>query len=796
MIYVSINKKSIIKEVTAEFSKKINGNIAVGDVDISLFGSFPAMSVLLKNVMVTDSMYANHHHALFKAEQVFAKLSIAKLIKKDFAINGIKIINGGVYLYTDSTGYSNTYLFNSKKNNQTGKDTSNKPLDLKSIVLKNVELIIDDRKREKLYDIVVNDLKTKLNQKDSLLMFDNDADFLIKNLAFNLPNGSFARGKTFSGNFDLKFNLPLQQLIADNIDVKIAGQPFNINAKFELAASAADPQFYLKVITKQIQYSLVKEILTDKISRALSIADIDKKIDADVILEGPLKHGDPTIVARWNVDNAQLNTRFLNFSKATFSGYYTNDVEKGLPKKDPNSEIVINDFSGEWNGLPVTSKNIQIQNLFTPLLTADLKSDFPMSTLNDLLESNVMELKSGTVHANLTYKGPIIKNSNSNSFLNGEINLNDGTILYIPRNTEMKSVNGKILFQNSNVKIENLQTTFAGSKITMNGNANNLLSLVNTTPDKINIQWNVYSPSLNLGSFMYLLSPPQAKKIKKKKGSLGNLAKMIDEIFYRGSVNVKVNTGQLIYKKFLASNVVADMSILPQKYVINNVQLGFGNGKVSMNGSLTNSKTNYHQAAINTNITNVDVKKLFTAFENFGQSGITAQNLQGNFSAKVIAGFGLNNDGKLLPKSTTSTVDFSLKNGALTNYEPLMKIQDVIFKNRNLQNITFAEIKNNLQISNNNVTIPRMEIASSAFNFFVEGVYGMSGGTDLSLQIPLSNLKRRPEGFKAEKTGTNEKTGSSLFLRGQTGSDGTVQFSTDIFKKFEKDKRRKKNAKS
>ena len=796
MVYVSANKKSIIKEVTAEFSKKINGNIAVGDVDISLFGSFPKMSVVLDDVLVTDSMYKDHHHALFQAKQVFAQLSIAKLLKKNFAITGFKIINGGVYLFTDSTGYSNSYMLKSKSNNVVEKDSSIKPIDLKSILLKNVHVVVDDKKREKLYDIVIHNLNSKLKDKDSLLFVKSDADLLINNLAFNLPNGSFAKGKTFEGDFELKFNKLLQQLSVDDIDVEIAGQPFNISAKFDLGSKTIDPQFALKAITKQIQYSLAKEILADKIARALSIADIDKKVDADVTLSGPLRGGDPTIMARWKVEKAQLTTRFLDFSNATFTGYYTNEMQKGLPKKDANSEIVINDFTGEWNGLPVTSKNILIQNLESPLLIADLKSDFPMSTLNDLLGSDVLELKSGTINANLNYRGPVIKNNNTNSFLNGEININDGTILYTPRNSELKYVKGKILFQNSNVNVQNLQTTVAGSKITMNGVANNLLSLVNTSPEKINIQWNVFAPSLNLGSFIYLLSPARAVKSKKKKGKLGSLARKIDDIFYRGSVNVKVNTNQLIYKKFVAHDVNADISILPEKYIINNVQLGFGNGRAFLNGSLTNTKNNYHRAAINSTISNVDVRKLFTAFENFGQTGIMAQNLKGNFSAKITAGFGLNNDGNLLPKSTKSTVDFSLKNGALINYEPIMKIQEFIFKKRNLQNITFAEVKDKLQFSNNNVTIPRMEIASSAFNLFVEGVYGMDGGTDLSIQIPFSNLKKRDEDSRPELMGTDGKVGSSLFLRGQTGSDGNVQFQADIFKKFDKEKRRKKNAKS
>lgn len=786
MIYVTINKKSIISRVTDEISQKINGKVTIGDVDISLFGSFPKMSVLLKNVTVTDSLYAQHHHELFKGEEIFAQLGIGKLIRKEMGITGIKIVNAGIYLYTDSTGYSNTYLLKAKQDTSGTQQKSAAKTDLQSVILKNVHLILNDQQKDKLYDLEVSKLNSKINSKDSLLLFSNSADILINDLGFNLANGSFAKGKKFEGEFDIFIDQNTHRLRADIISVKIGGQPFIITASFDLQGPEA--QFMLSAKTKNISYALAKELLTEKIAKALSIANVDQKINASVLLEGPLKGGDPKIVANWEVKNSALQTKFLDFNKASFSGSYTNEIEKEKPRKDSNSKIDIQQFSGEWNGLPVTSQDIQIINLTKPLLIADLKSSFPLQKLNDLLGSEVLDMRSGDFNADLTYRGPLEKNNNTNSFLNGSINFSNGTFLYEPRNVEMKNVNGKIEISNSNVEVQNLQFTIAGSKITMKGVANNLITLAGTNPDKIHIQWNIFTPSLNLGSFLYLLSPPQARKSKKKKGSLGKFAHVIDDIFSRGSANVKLNTNQLIYKKFTASKVVADVSVLPSRYLVNKAQLSFGNGSLSLNGSLVSNGSQSHKGTVHSIIQNVDVAQLFRAFDNFGQKGIGSQNLRGNLSADVNANFGLNNSGEILPNSVSSTVNFSLKNGALVQFEPVMKIQDYVFKKRDFSDIRFADLSNKLIIQNNKINIPRMEIASSVINFFVEGVYGTNGGTDVSVQIPLSNLKKKDQTNTPIKLGTDSKVGSSLYLRGQTGNDGNVHFSTDLFKRFKKDK--------
>ncbi len=87
----------------------------------------------------------------------------------------------------------------------------------------------------------------------------------------------------------------------------------------------------------------------------------------------------------------------------------------------------------------------------------------------------------------------------------------------------------------------------------------------------------------------------------------------------------------------------------------------------------------------------------------------------------------------------------------------------------------------------------RMEIQSSVLTLFVEGIYKPKSGSDISIQIPLSNLKKRDEDYNPVNIGTDKKGGRSIFLRGQTGSDGSVNFKLDLFNKFKKEKEAKEN---
>jgi hypothetical protein len=412
-----------------------------------------------------------------------------------------------------------------------------------------------------------------------------------------------------------------------------------------------------------------------------------------------------------------------------------------------------------------------------------------LATFDDIIGSNVLQLKSGEGTANLSYKGPIESNNNTNSFVNGFISFKNGNILYTPRDVELKNVIGKIVFKNSDVFVQNLQCNVLNNKIVMEGTALNLLSLINEESNKVNINWNIYSPSLNLNEFTFLLK--SRKKVTARTRLRRKLVKMsnkIDQVLDQGRLAVNLKADRLIYKRFEATNALANVALLQDRYLINNVSMNHANGRMELSGSLVAQNGNTHFAKINVSLDNVDVSRTFAAFNNFGQDGITSESLQGKVTAKIDASLNVNSQGKADPASIQSIVDFSLKDGVLNNYEPVKKLQNFIFKNRDFNTIHFAELKDRLEIKNQEVKINRMEIQSSVMSMFVEGIFSNKGNTDISIQVPLSNIHKRGSDFNPQNIGTGKKRGSSLYLRGRPGPDGNIKFKLDLFNKFKKGK--------
>jgi len=784
--YVSVNKDKIIKQVTQKIGDKVSGNVTIGDVDISFFKQFPSVGVALHNVQITDTMYAQHKHVFFKAEDVFINVGLINMLTKSSFLNGFRVDNGGFYLYTDTSGYTNKYLFKSKDSSKNDRRSSKN--ELKNIVLNNVRVIDDDRGKPKLHDIVIKKLDLDMEDKDpASFLFTADANVFVNSLAFNLEKGSYIKGKTFRGNFDVRYDKKIKQLQFDSVDIKLDDQAFKLTARFDMEGD--NRQFALRLHTHNILYATAKSLLTQKIAGALSIADVSKPLDVSATLNGPLKGGDPLITVNFVTKKAHLKTPFLDFDDASFRGFYTNEVVAGLPRKDPNSKLEVKNFSASWQGLPVTSDKIEIVNLMQPTLTCDLRTQFSLTKLNDALGSNNLQLTSGEGAANITYKGPIAKNSNTNSFVNGFISFKNGTVLYTPRDVELKNVNGRIVFKSSDVFVENLQCVILNNKIVMDGKALNLLTLIDSEPNKVNIVWNIYSPSLNLNAFTFLLKT--RKKAVAKPGSknkLVNMASKIDRALDQGSVVVNLKTGHLIYKKFDATNVLANISMLQDRYLINNVSMDHAGGRMMLSGSLIGQSANRHQAKVNVAIQNADVSKTLAAFDNFGQDGITSQVISGKITTKIDASLAIDDEGKAYPGTVDGIVDFSLKDGALVNYEPIKKMQIFLFKNRDFNNIRFAELKNRFEIKNQEVKINRMEIQSSVLSMFVEGIYGTKGTTDISIQVPLSNIHKPDANVKPENIGTDKKGGRSIFLRGRPGPDGNIKFKLDLFNKFKKEK--------
>ena len=261
-VYINVNKADIVKNVTAKIENEINGKVTIGDISLSFFRNFPRVAVLLKEVEITDLQFKNHHYPFFKGEEVFVQVDIMKLLKKQFSMKGIKIEHAQFYVYTDSTGYTNGYLFKLKEDSARRASLSEDHISLKRVILKNVGLTIDDAEKNKLYDLLFDRLAVNINNSDSALLLSVKTNLLINKLVFTIGGREILKDHKVEGDFDLVYNKQREELHTNSMDLKIGGQPFNLDFTIDMKSPA--PKFQLKVNKGSILFADVKSFLNSQ----------------------------------------------------------------------------------------------------------------------------------------------------------------------------------------------------------------------------------------------------------------------------------------------------------------------------------------------------------------------------------------------------------------------------------------------------------------------------------------------------------------------------------------------------
>lgn len=268
-IYINIHKEEILGNVSDKIENEINGNVDIRDISLSFFRNFPKISVLLSDVEITDLEFEKHHTPFFKGKDVFVQIDIQKLLKKHFSIKEVKIEQAQFYVYTDSTGYTNGYLFklkeDAKKVSSPGKADK---VELRRVVLKDVGVIIDDQEKNKFYDLHTNKLAVNINDSDTSLELSIKAHLLIHKLIFSPGGREILKDQKVDGNFDLLYDKQVQLLHTDSMDLKVGGQPFNLNFTIDMKSPA--PKFHLKVNKGSIPFADVRSFLKNRSKKRIT----------------------------------------------------------------------------------------------------------------------------------------------------------------------------------------------------------------------------------------------------------------------------------------------------------------------------------------------------------------------------------------------------------------------------------------------------------------------------------------------------------------------------------------------
>lgn len=789
-VYVSSNKEKLMTQIREKLTTSMQGNVHLENLRVNVWAHFPQVEVTLENFSVTDTL---HHQPIVQVEKIYTRVSLTDVLGKHINVRAVKLTNGFIHLINDSSGYSNKYAL--MPAHKKAPDPNKKDLFVREIELDNFTALSEDVAKQKRFEVQFDHATAQLRKTDTVINIRLRETAMVKGLGFNVAKGKYLDGKSIEGRWDLHVNTAEKSITFPATRVRIDEQNFELAGSFHLDTVA--PRFDLVVKSKQVPYLKAAHLLTSNIQRKLLLVNLLQPVDVDAHIAGSLTSGtDPLVKVNWTTTNNTFVTPAATFTSCSFSGTFFNEDTLGHPRTDENSSITLQTFTGSWGGILLTGKNTVVTNLTTPSLHFAFSSACDFSALDDKFGLRTLRFQQGQANLELQYDGPLVTDASAMENISGSLSVKNGVVHYEPRNLTFNNCNGEITFSENDLVIKKLECKVGSSTFSVAMQGNDIGRFASADPGKASLLCYVFTDSLDLADFKNLFDKPQGDiKRKKNPQNLVKTASRFDELLEKGlfQLNLKANAIQLHH--FTASQLSGTILFRHNDWEMQHITIQHAGGNVSLNGNVKQTGKAEHTIAINAKAQQVDVRRLFYAFDNFGLNGLGYQNLQGKMDLTANVSLGVNQKSKLIPNSVDGTVFFSLKDGALINFEPIQRIKQYVFKDRDLSNIRFAELTDSLIIKDDEVTINRMEVQSTALTLFVEGLYSMKGNTDISIQVPLSNFVEQKEaGEKPKNKGVDRKVGPSVYLRAKSDLKGNLKIGLDLFKKFRKrDKDKDKN---
>lgn len=771
-LYVTANKKKLLLSITKTLNKDLDGSLTVESMDPAFLGGFPGVSVKLEKVMLKDRQWARHQHTLLTAGDLEVSVNLIGLLTGTIDIRKIGINNASVYLFTDSSGYSNTAVFKKKdKPDRNRKKGSGSDLEIGRFSFHNVAFVLDNQKGHKLFQFAIDDLRGKMDYSWSDWEAAIRMRTFVKSLAFNTRRGSFVKEKWLEGPFKIAYDDDKKLITVAPNKLKIGNDRFTIGAAFDL--SKENTGFKINIEVADILWRSASALLAPNITAKLNMFNLDKPIHVYCTLAGDMgPGGDPAIDVKALVKNNRLTTPGGIVDDCSFTGYFTNSFVKGKGLTDANSAIKLFGFKGSYKEMPFSIDTASVNNLDKPIATGVFRSRFDIARLNNVIGDNMLKFGKGTADIKLSYKADIVDFMLTKPYLKGLVDIKNADVTYVPRKVSFKNTAIALNFTDHDLYIQNIRLQSGKSVVLMDGSIRNFLNLYYTAPEKILLNWKIRSPEIHLGEFLGFLGTRKPKA--KKRTPKSNFSDNLNAAFEMSQVNMNVKVDKVYYDKFLATDANADLLLSESGIAFKNVTVKHGGGALKMSGTVT-QKRDINRFTLNTALSNVDVKHLFYAFDDFGMKSLTSKNLRGYLFSKANISGMISERGKLLPGSLNGNVIFDLKKGALVNFEPVKNVGKFAFPLRDLDNIVFENLNGKFDIRGEKITINPMQINTSLLNMDVAGIYSMGKGTNITLDVPLRNPKKDEDITDKKQLKERRMKGIVLHLLATDGEDGKIK---------------------
>ena len=773
---IYFKQDSLEQIVIEEINKQLKSEISVDDISFSAIKNFPYVSIEFDNLTMLDAF---EEDTLCKINEINVKFNALDLYNKIYKIQEISLEEGYISIYYKN-GNPNYEIWNT-----TSDTTVEEKIDfgLENVTLNNIKINYTD---EGLTSSFLNkETQLKLKIEDSKTFIDIEAQLLNKKLILSninhLPNE--------------EINLSTKLLI-DTLSLKVNSDLTIRNTPFNLEVEKTNESLILDLKTQEFDIVSLTKIIPKEYLSAMEDFDISGKsaFNLNLITDN---QKNPAIDVDFYLKGASVKSKNIPFDlqQLSLNGSYTN----GNKRNDATTFIKLNEIELIANDEPILA-DASIVGLENPQINTTISSQLKLSELEKWGYKSELKSIEGKLDYKISYDGNIgVKNNIDYDIAmankSAEITIEDLNVEIDEQSPRLSNSNISLKLVNDHLDVEQLEGTLAKeSNFKFIGAIENVFSylFLKNAPLKIagelNSNWITFDELIQADSSS-TANNSQPKTIELPKDIIAN---------------VKINMVDFTYDRFHMRNFQSNLKYKNKKLNINNIELETMSGKITSNLSFEQLTSGKMRLISTTLLDKINVRQLFYEFHNFGQRTMRHKHLKGKINSEIYLRNEWDKFFNPIDNHLYSFIDVSINNGELLEFEPLMEMSDYISVEE-LKRIKFSNLENQIEIKNNRIEIPFMEIYSSALDMAGSGYHTFDNEMDYEFKILLneilSNKFRRNHKKKVSEFGVVEDDGlkgMALFLKMKgTVDDPDISYNTlklreSLDEGFRKEKRKLK----
>jgi len=780
-------KKEILAALNKEISKTIDGEISIEDIDFSI-REFPTVSLTLNNVYLRGPQYARYRKDFFSSKKVYIDLYLKPLLHKEIVIRSIRVVSGNIYIFRTKSGFTNLEVFKSRSNDSI---KSRNPLliSFDRFQLKDVKFIYYDSLKRKEVDLFFIDATNKITKTDSSNVFSLRGGINFGGIMLNEQKGNYLSDKEAEVNINLEHNSVKQNIYIHPSFLKFKKSTVEVSGIFSFDNPG---KFVLNVNSNKLNYTEGLSLLTKSIQLQLDRYKIGKAVAIKARIAGGLLSGSkPDVDIKFSFANSNVMVVKLGAKNVTMEGSFTNHLDSTHINDNRNSMLTIHRFKGIIKGLP-TTLSATVRNFDDPFV--DLKSNVSLNlkSINSEIDDPRLIFEKGKFSSAIEYSGKLNEylNPRITKFggkLKGAAKVDQASFQLGPRKQIIENFNMEVHFDQNQLTIDKIVMLMNRNSLVVKGEILGFVPFFLQPEKKGFIRLDIYSKRFDFNTLLAKKSKNKlsAKEQQRKRKAISD---QFDELYKKLEFNLAIRFDEVVFQRIKGTAMTGTVKLGGRKLEAKNISLGMAGGKFNLSIALDKLNNPVNPLTIDGTVTNADIRELLYGFNNFNQKTITYKNLRGRITSRVKLTTNINDDLEIIKPSVKGNIKLSVKNGQLIGFEPLERMSNFLMKKRDFENVRFGEIKSNFTIRGTDVYFKKMEIESSVLRLFMEGRYSLANHTDLSVQLPLSNLRRRDKNYKPANVGVKTKQGLSIFLHVYNDKAGKTIIDYDPFKKHVKSK--------